>query len=1002
MISLDTETTGLDLYHGAAPYLVTICDEEGENTWWEFDVNPNTRKVSYDKQSLIEIQEVVDDADEVVFQNPKFDVLALSVAFRQMRRRFKMDWSKVRDTLLAGHLLRSNQAHDLTTMALVYLSLNVKPFEDAVEKATKCCRNMAQGKNPKYDWRIANKDLPEMPSAKETTWKYDMWLPRYVAGLLEYEEDHEYWTVCSKYANSDSAVTIRLYVEQLRRLQVANLDAIYNERLKVLPIVFAMEGHGVTLSKPRLREQREEYSHESKIAADRCYGVAKRRGYDLDLPKAANNKSLLGFVFGEEGLHLPPIERSTKTGAPSLKARVVEEYLLTLPPKSDGAIFLQNLRDKRKRDTAVTYMTSYEKYWIPLESNGEPLWYRIHPSLNPTGTDTLRWSSSNPNEQNICFDGETEVLTTEGWVRADTLTSEHLIAQYWASSKRIEFVNPEIHSPHFVGNMQKIETHQHIALLVTPAHRCLVVNRKTLKTLDIRADEFKGDYRHFHAGNYEGGDLSLSRDEVTWLCAVQADGSYHKTDDYNYGIGFTFTKKRKADRLRKCLKALKITFTESIRGNLARFYVKKSNSLVDYVKWLMPNKQFGKWVVDLCRDSLDYFCEEVFFWDGDFTRERVYTSSDKENVDWVQIAFTLSGSRAWQYTKQSVPGWSVRPHHYLNVTKDKDHSLTTNFTTENIAWNGPVYCVTVPSSYLVIRRNGKVSITGNSKKEGFNIRRAFGPAPGREWWSMDANNIELRVPAYESGEKELIKLFENSHEPPYYGSVHLLNFSTVYPDIWAKELRAVGFDRVGPHCKSKYASTWYQYCKNGDFAVQYGAVLLDNVEGTADKAFHRPGSHALLKERFTLQEQLNQEWISFANKYGYVETLPDTLVDPNRGYPLYCSRTRRGYIKPTIPLNYHVQGTAMWWMMIAMIACQEYLDELNAKPSSKGYYMIAQVHDEILFDFPFKKGARNLPKVRRLANLMSSVGERIGIPTPVSISYYLEDWAKETPYEFRN
>jgi hypothetical protein len=42
MISLDSEDTGLDLKHGAKPYLVTICDEEGQNTWWEWDVNPQT------------------------------------------------------------------------------------------------------------------------------------------------------------------------------------------------------------------------------------------------------------------------------------------------------------------------------------------------------------------------------------------------------------------------------------------------------------------------------------------------------------------------------------------------------------------------------------------------------------------------------------------------------------------------------------------------------------------------------------------------------------------------------------------------------------------------------------------------------------------------------------------------------------------------------------------------------------------------------------------------
>jgi hypothetical protein len=133
-----------------------------------------------------------------------------------------------------------------------------------------------------------------------------------------------------------------------------------------------------------------------------------------------------------------------------------------------------------------------------------------------------------------------------------------------------------------------------------------------------------------------------------------------------------------------------------------------------------------------------------------------------------------------------------------------------------------------------------------AKQEGFNLRLCFGPAPGREWWSLDAKNIELRIPAYESGQKDLIDLFERPDDPPFYGSTHLLNFSVVYPDLWEKELREVGLEKVGPHCKKKYASTWYQWCKNGGFAVQYGAVDRDDGGGTADRAFHRRGSHSLL------------------------------------------------------------------------------------------------------------------------------------------------------------
>jgi len=709
-ISLDTETTGLDLRHGARPFLVTTAFEEDSQVytdyWGQWPVDPYTRKVRARCSDLVKIQRWMDDATEYVFQNPKFDLTALSLLFADYGMTFRWDWSKVRDTLLAGHLLKSNQPHDLTTMTLVYLGINVQPYEDEIKRCTVECRRMAQGRNPQYNWRIAKEDSPkdprpEMPSAKGETWKNDMWLPSYVAKVMDYHQDHEYRIACVDYSVSDSDSTYRLYGHMEQLLKERGLWCIYQERLKLLPVVYQMEQYGVTVNKARLRKLRDEYLAESGKAGSTCLRIAKDYDYNLQLPKSGRNGSLTKFVFGSQYLGLEPYETSDKTGDPSLNKRCKEHYEVALDEGSPAYEFITNLGAKTKRDTALGYMASYERYWLPMSfpdgvefnvlemANGKPgihtrirqsdTWFRLHPSLNATGTDTLRWSSSNPNEQNI------------------------------------------------------------------------------------------------------------------------------------------------------------------------------------------------------------------------------------------------------------------------------------------------------------------------SKKEGFNLRYGFGPAPGREWWSGDAKNIELRIPAYESEQQELIELFEHPDTPPYYGSTHLLNFHTVYPDIWDAALKKVGLEKVGPYCKNIYASSWYQYCKNGGFAVQYGAIEIEGKEGTADKAFHRLGSHAKLKARFDKLEALNNGWIAVANDCGYVETLPDKTVDPDRGYPIWCSRSRHGHVKPTIPLNYHVQSTAMWWMMKAMIRVQAYLDDLNAVEPK--YFMVCQVHDELVFDFPYRPNKGNMPKIRKLRRLMEQGGDDIGLPTPVAFTYHPETWA---------
>jgi len=662
MISLDTETTGTDLRHGAKPYLVTFCDEDGDVTYFEWDVDPLTRQPWVSTGDLVQIQRLIDSADSLVLQNPKFDVTALRTVFGS---KLQWDWGKVYDTLLAGHLLGSNMRHDLTSMAMQYLWIDVTPLEDEIKQYTNEARRWAR--KERSDWRIAEPGLPDMPSAKGTVWKYDMWLPRVVAEEREYPADHPWRVACSQYANGDSGVTLPLFLKQRELLKERKLWEIYNERLRILPVVCRIEANGVTLSSQRLKELHDDYRAESSRAGRICVRVAAKFGAELSLPKSGNNQSLLDTVFNHLVLKSP--KRSKKTGEPSLDKSVLEHFEATLSRRSQQLAFVRALKAKRSRDTAMAYMEGYRKFWLPLEAKD---WYILHPSLNPTGTDTLRWSSSNPNEQNI------------------------------------------------------------------------------------------------------------------------------------------------------------------------------------------------------------------------------------------------------------------------------------------------------------------------SKKEGFNLRYCFGPAPGREWWSLDAKNIELRIPAYEAGETEMIKLFENPDEPPYFGSNHLLCFSILHPEKW---------DRDDPEgllkAKKKYASTWYQYTKNGNFAVQYGSV---ESSGTADRAYHVEGGFNKIKKRFKKIHGpggLNEKMIKTADRLGYVETMPDKTVDPKRGYPLLCPRDDRGGVKPTIPLNYHVQGTACWWMTKAMVRCQEYLDTLD------GYKMILQVHDELVFDFPKARTPRgNLPKIRRIKELMEQGGDDLGLPTPVSVECHADTWDK--------
>lgn len=471
IISVDVENTGLDHFHGARPYFVTSSDGDIVR-FWEWPVCPLTRGVVAPADDLLEIQEILDKADSVVCHNGKFDLHTLSMIGIDVDR----VWSKMEDTLIAGHLLASNQPHNLTDMAMHYLGVDIQPLEDALQKAVMKCRSMVQqarlkvkrtkskrklspmvppwmreiqdsdpehwgesSTNPDWwepagvpitssqeeerergdigSWRIAEKGLEGMPSTKEKAWKLDSWLPKamFDLGLCQ---DVSWGTVLQEYANADSAVTLALWKELESELRRRGHWHLYKERMRLPEIAAKMEQEGVTCNLDRQQELVVRYTQESGELEERMLQIAEQMGVsDLKLPSGGRNKQIEEFLF--KTLNLPTV-RWTDSGNPSMDKESLAQWIVTLP-KGPGLDFVKALVTKRSRDTALSYLEGYKRFWLPMTEvqtklaeekllNGEttngfawqkPQWFVLHPNLNITGTDTLRWSSSNPNSQNI-------------------------------------------------------------------------------------------------------------------------------------------------------------------------------------------------------------------------------------------------------------------------------------------------------------------------------------------------------------------------------------------------------------------------------------------------------------------------------------------------------------------------------------------------------------------------------------------------------------------------
>lgn len=432
MIALDTETTGLDFRHGTKPFFITTCDSDGEQQHWQWDVDPLTRQPMIPEEDVEQIRRTIETIKgwakfdnevrgrhSIVLQNAKFDVTALH--FIGVR---DWPWEMTQDTLVAGHVLASNQPHNLTDLAMDYLGVDIEVHEKKLKEVVEKARRLVQqarlkGKRggvagPLADWKIAEKHGDDMPSADKTVWRADLWLPRAMHKVSKsIRDEHPEWgTVLEEYANADSAVTLALWHEMERKLHERGLWAIYRAKMATLPVLFDMEMSGVTMSKKRLTELRARFVEESEAAGRKCVNIAKSLGCGLDLPSSGNNGSLLRFCFGDkydpaassqEGLRLPVL-KSTKGGKPSLDKEAIDLLEVNLPERSKQLSFVKALQGKRKRDKAVDMMATYERFMVPLGGNED--WFRIHCSFNPVGTDTTRLSSSNPNGQNVSKQGD--------------------------------------------------------------------------------------------------------------------------------------------------------------------------------------------------------------------------------------------------------------------------------------------------------------------------------------------------------------------------------------------------------------------------------------------------------------------------------------------------------------------------------------------------------------------------------------------------------------------
>ena len=319
-----------------------------------------------------------------------------------------------------------------------------------------------------------------------------------------------------------------------------------------------------------------------------------------------------------------------------------------------------------------------------------------------------------------CVDADTEYLSEDGWRRiADYAAGP--VAEYRPETGTIAFVEPSKYVKLPCDEMIRFKTTRGVDQLLSPEHRVLYTDWQGNTHVDS-AESIYGRYdvlgdravRFITTFRVEGGVPSLLTDaELRLHVAISADGY----EAYKNRVHIRIKRPRKIERLRILLGMAGVTYSErSVAPAGFRTFA---------FEWPYGKGFTGGWTT--AQRQLEVIADEAAYWDGTHRKAKglAYSSFDKASADFIQFAYSASGRRASLNVSRRVRDGHDMVEWRVHASNGDPSAGLVGVGADGLrrrnVWREPSpdgfkYCFMVPSTFLLLRRNGCIFATGNTGK----------------------------------------------------------------------------------------------------------------------------------------------------------------------------------------------------------------------------------------------------------------------------------------------